>query len=325
MEIGEPVDPPEFVSSDRDLHDENTCPWCQPKEKQGASEKMVVEDPPDDVVGAIPPNDGGKLGRNMRNAGNPEPELTVTLVYRKGSVIRFESGRKAKVFPVYQSTPSDDTEDYEVQFAPHHLIPGNASLKGSVVVPFMGDADSISEYAKGQASKIKKGGFVGYDINSAANGEWLPSPYALSMRNDWPAERDVEVLKKRSGLDFGEVTEAFKAAYVAAAIEGSGRQFHMSHAKYSKKVQAILRAVGERLALMSMNAICPVAKAGKSENGMFEPPYGLVARLNVLSNNLRRLTTGGTWRPPLYADRRTEEYAKDLAEAKAEFVVERVI
>jgi hypothetical protein len=325
MEIGEPVDPPEFVSSDEDLHDEKTCPWCQPKEKQGASEKMVVEDPPDDVVGAIPPNDGGKLGKNMKNAGNPEPELTITLVYKKGNVIRFESGRKRRAFPVYQAMPDDSAEDYNVQFAPHHLVPGNASLKGSAVVPFMGDADSISEYAKGQASKIKKGGFIGYDINSAGNGEWLPSPYALSMRNDWPAERDVEVLKKRRGLDFGEVTEAFKAAYVAAAIEGSGRQFHMSHKKYSEKVREILDAVGRRLHLMSRGGICAVAKRHKSEDGKFEPPFGLVARLNVLSQNLRRLMTGSTWRPPLYGDARTQEYAKDLARAKEECKVERVV
>lgn len=325
MEIGEPVEPPEFVNPDKDLHDENTCPWCQPKEKQGASVKIAAEDPPDDVVGAIPPNDGGKLGRNMGNAGNPEPELTITVVYRKGTVVRFSSGRKAKAFPVFQSTPSDDTEDYEVQFAPHHLIPGNASLKGSAVVPFMGDADSIAEYAKGQTSSIRKGGFIGYDINSAANGEWLPSPYALSMRNDWPAEKDVDVLKKRKGLDFGEVTEAFKAAYVAGAIEGSGRQFHMSHKKYSDKVRAILNSVGERLALMSRNGICPVATASKSEEVKFDPPYGLVARLDVLSGTLRRLVAGSIWRPPLYADTRTREYARDLAEAKMKVEVERVV
>ena len=325
MEIGEAVDPPEFVNTDEDLHDESTCPWCQPRQKQGESEELAREDPEDDVVGAVPPNDGGTLGKRMTQAGNPRPEIVVKIPYQRGSVVRFRSGMKARRFSVYEKRLEDYVEEYDLQYAPHHLIPGNESLKRSEVVPFMGDADSISEYAGGQSSKIKEGGFIGYDVNSAPNGEWLPSPYALSMRNDWPAERDVEVLKKRMGLEFREITEEFKAAYVAAAIEGSGRQFHMRHMKYSDKVRAILKAVAERLALMSENGICPVAKASKSQDGKFDPPYGLVARLNVLSGNLRRLLTGSIWRPPLYADSRTKEYAQDLAKAKEKFEVEKVV
>jgi hypothetical protein len=263
----------------------------------------------------------------MTDAGNPRPELVVKIPYQRGSVVRFRSGMKARRFSIYEKMPQEEdyVEGYDVQYAPHHLIPGNESLKGSAVVPFMGDAGSTSEYAAGQPSKIKDGGFIGYDVNSAPNGEWLPSPYALSMRNDWPAERDVEVLKRRMGLDFREITEEFKAAYVAAAIEGSGRQFHMRHKKYSIKVQAILDAVGQRLRLMSVNGICPVAKASKSRDGKFDPPYGLVARLDVLSRNLRRLVAGSIWRPPLYADSRTKEYARDLARAKEKFEVERVL
>jgi hypothetical protein len=324
MEIGESVDPPEFTIQNDDLHDENTCPWCQPKEKQGTSEELPKEDPPE-VVGSVPPNDGGKLGKNLEAAKNKEPRDTVTIVYRKGSVVRFESGKKTKELAVYEKTADDDSEDYEVQYAPHHLIPGNASLKGSAVVPFMGDDKSIAKYKAGQASKIKDGGFIGYDVNCAENGEWLPSPYALSNRNDWPAEKAIEVVKKRHGLDLGPISEEFKAAYVAAAIEGSGRQFHMSHRAYSEKVKAILDAVGRRLHLMSKGGVCPVAKESKSKDGKFDPPYGLVARLNVLSANLRRLVAGPVWRPPLYADDRTEEYAKDLAEAKEDARIDKVV
>ena len=325
MEIGEAVDPPEFVNTDEDLHDEKTCPWCQPKQKQGESEELAKEDPEDDVVGAIPPNDGGALGRKMTDAGSPRPELVVEISYRRGSVVRFQSGMKARVVSLYEKTLDDYVEKYDVQYASHHLIPGNESLKGSAVIPFMGDAGSISEYAGGQPSKIKEGGFIGYDVNSAPNGEWLPSPYALSMRNDWPAERDVEVLKRRMGLDLGEITEAFKAAYVAAAIERSGRQFHMRHKDYSIKVQGILDAVGRRLHLMSEGGVCPVAGLSKSKDGKFDPPHGLVGRLKILSGTLRRLVTGAIWRPPLYADSRTEEYAQDLAKAKEKVEIEKVV
>lgn len=324
MEIGEPVEPPDFVSENSEVHDKDTCPWCQSKMEEGKSEKMEAQDPQADAVGAIPPTDGGKLGRRLRKAKQKKPEDTIAVVYRKGAPVHYESGKDMKTLTRYEKMADGETVPYRVQYAPHHLIPGNESLDGSTLVPYMGDDNAISEYSGGQSSKIKNGGFIGYDVNSAENGEWLPSPYALSMKNDWPAEEDVEVVKRRKGLDLGPVTEAFKAAYVAAAIESSGRQFHMRHKAYSEKVQAILEAMAERLRLFSEQGMCPVAKNGE-EDGRFEPPHGLVVRLNVLSSNLRRLVVGRIWRPPMYADGRTEEYAKDLERIKDRAQIERVI
>ena len=317
MEIGESVSPPEFVTQDQALHDENTCPWCQPKKKQGKSEKLEGQSPQTDAVGAIPENDGGKLGRKLKRAKQAQPEDTIIIFYRKGAPVQYESGKDILSLVTYEKTADSDGVPYRVQYAPHHLIPGNESLDGSTLVPFMGDDNAISEYSAGQASKIKAGGFIGYDVNSADNGEWLPSPYALSMRNDWPAEAEVQVVKRRTGLDLGPATEAFKAAYVAAAIaQSGGKQFHMRHLAYSEKVQGILKAVAERLALMSESGICPEAQKGKADDGKFDPPYGLVARLSVLSNNLRRFLTGPLWRHPLYADAKTAEYADDLVATK---------
>ncbi len=325
MEIGESISPPKFTIEDDDLHDEKTCPWCQPKKKQGKSQKLQKQSPNTDAVGAIPPNDGGKLGQNLEAAKNIEPRHTVTISYKRVTPVPFQSGKKKKTknFPVYKKSSSD--EDYEVQYAPHHLIPGNGSLKGSAVVPFMGDSDSIDEYSEGQASKIKEDGFIGYDVNAAENGEWLPSPYALSMCNDWPSEKDVQVLKRRRLGDFKGISEEFKTAYVAAAIETFDRQFHMSHGDYEDKVREILDTVAERLALMSDGGICPEAQKNKSSDGKFDPPYGLVARLNVLSNNLRRLVIGPLWRPPLYTDGKTKEYAKDLKVTTKKGTIDRVV
>jgi hypothetical protein len=325
MEVGESVSPSEFVNQSEDVHDEKTCPWCQPKQKQGKAKKIPKTSPDEDVVGAIPPNDGGELGKALEAAGQKAPRDSIEVTYQRGTDIRFMSGKKVKgktvkrlkALAVYEKTEDEETEEYDLQYAPHHLIPGNASLKGSAVVPFMGDDDTIADYvAEGTASKIKEGRSIGYDVNAADNGQWLPSPYALSMRNEWPSEKDVEVVKKRKGIDLGPVTEAFKQAYVAAAIEESGAQFHMSHEPYSEKVQEILKAVGARLKLLSDGSHCPIAKKSKDKDGKFDPPYGLVARLNVLSDNMRRLVTGSLWRPPLYTDGRTEAYAADLKQAK---------
>jgi hypothetical protein len=206
-------------------------------------------------------------------------------------------------------------EDYDLQYAPHHLIPGNESLKGSSVVSFLGDDDTIEEYAEGAASHIKEGFSVGYDVNANENGVWLPSPYALSMANSWPSEPGVKVIKKRLGQKLADDTEDFKMAYVAASIEeGGNRQFHMRHKEYSDKVIEILQAIGARMKLMAASE-CPIAKSSK-KGGKFDPPMGLRGRLDVLSGNLRRLTIGAVWRDPLFTDKLTKDYAEDTANMK---------
>lgn len=321
MEIGESVGAPEFVIENNELHDESTCPWCQPKKKQGESVNLEPEDPAglDLLDTPMPPNDGGKLGRSLAapTKGNkPKPEDMVAILYERTSTEHCEEGGKTKKLAVIAATA--EPVEHKVQYAPHHLIPGNEALKGSSLVSYLGNTSSISEYADGQVSKIKDDmGSIGYDINSAENGEWLPSPYALSMRkNNWPSETGIGIVKRRttpSPVDLGPVTEEFKAAYVAAAIKASGgRQFHMRHEKYSEKVQEILEAVAERLRLMSEVGICSEARKSKSEDGKFDPPYGLVGRLDVLSATLREFLIGKLWRPPLYADDLTRAYAEYL-------------
>src|SRR6185503_4268509 len=146
---------------------------------------------------------------------------------------------------IYKKTRAE--VPYDLQYAPHHLIPGNESLKGNAVVCFLGDDPSIEEFKGGQSSVIKEGFSTGYDVNLAENGVWLPSPYALSMKNEWPSAPGINVIKKRKGIDLAETTESFKHAYVAESIEETGRQFHMRHKEYSTEVQNILGAIAERL------------------------------------------------------------------------------
>ncbi len=320
MQLGEAVRVLEFIS---DVHTESTCPWHQ--KGKGKKKEMAETDPDDDVPGAIPPNDGGTLGKNLKAATDGPPKAdSVWVTYKMDEELRYKSGKKDKVVQVYQKTKGDVEEEYDLQYAPHHLIPGNESLKGSKVVPFMGDDDSIKKYAEGQASHIKDGFFIGYNVNSAKNGVWLPSPYALSNRNEWPAEPGIKVVKKRLGARQADQTEDFKVAYVAESIkESKGRQFHMRHKKYSDKVRELLKAIAQRMKLMA-NGECPIASSSKKD-GKFDPPMGLVGRLNVLSVNLRRLVTGPVWRAPLFTDSMTGDYAEDLAETKAKGNIEKVV
>ena len=299
MELGESVSVPDFVSDDK--HNEKVCPWHNPKPKG----KSAVMDPqsPDEDTDVMPKNLGTKLGKNLGEA----PRGEVTIEYKQGSTLRFKQGQKLKKVQTY-SKEDDCIYRYDLQYAPHHLIPGNESLKNSGVVPFLGDKNAIKHF--GEESHIKDGMTVGYDVNDAKNWVWLPSPYALSMSNQWPSDGGLEVIKKRKGQRIANETEALRMAYVAAAIDASGnKQFHMRHKEYSREVRKSLNAIGERLDDM-MDEACPIA-VKNTQDEKTDPPMGLPSRLDALSDNLRNLLTGTVWRSPIFTDKLTKQYADE--------------
>lgn len=311
MEIGEPVAPPSMGVTDK--HSESTCPWHAKEE--GSAAEMDATDPDEDIE-AMPDNNGGKLGRNMRGkGGTPPPDQDeVKIFYKPGEKVIYQEGLKEKKVQTYENSPIEVV--YRLQYAPHHLIPGNESLKDSAVVPFLGATSVITNFNEtNAASRIKDGQSAGYDVNDHANGVWLPSPYALSMRNNWPGAGGVDVLKKRQGFDAQliKTTEDFHQAYVAASIvvTGSPRQFHMRHEDYSEKVQEILLAIAGRMTAMAAGE-CPIASAEKSSDDKVNAPQGLRSRLNVLSANLKGFLCGPLWRSPLFTDKANEKYLEDL-------------
>lgn len=206
--------------------------------------------------GGIPANSGKKLGQSL--GGKDDTRIKVTY------------------------SASSTAKDEPLQWAPHHLIPGNASLKGSNIVPYLGDDTVIKKYGSG--SKIKKGQTVGYNVNAAENGVWLPSPYALSMKGKWPTN------------------PADKLAYVEAAIDqnGGNSQFHMCHTQYSLKVQTILDTLADKLEMLTDSGACDKADGKKDDK--FDAPQALVARLHGISGQMRRFLTGPVWRAPLFTD-----------------------
>lgn len=257
-ELGETIKPPDFVEDD--VHSEKTCPWHDNTTPPTQAEMDAQADDEDagagQVLAPIPANSGKKLGGNM--GGKADTKIRVS-------------------YPG-ESKPKEE----DLQWAPHHLIPGNASLKGSAIVPYLGDDTVIKKYGKG--SKIKKGQTVGYDVNCAENGVWLPSPYALSMKGKWPT------------------SPAAKLAYVVAAIDQNGgkAQFHMCHGQYSVQVQGALDKIAAKLKLITTSGRCPVADSKKDDK--FDAPRALVSRLHQLSGQLRRLVNGPVWRPPMFTD-----------------------
>lgn len=314
MELGEMVGVPDFVSDEK--HNENVCPWHSPKPKG----KSVVMDAqlPDEDSAVMPANLGTKLGKNL---GKP-PRGEVTIEYKQGETLIFPMGKKTKSVIIY-TKEKNPVYSYDLQYAPHHLIPGDESLKNSKVVPFLGDKNAIQHF--GSSSFIKDGMSVGYDVNHEDNGVWLPSPYALSMSNEWPSDGGLKVIKRRKGESVANETEGLRMAYVAAAIEASGhKQFHMRHLDYSIEVQKSLDAIGARLKKMATSD-CPLAKSSQ-DKGKIDPPMGLPSRLNVLSGNLRRLVSGSVWRSPIFTDKLTKQYANEkLMSTNALGAIEKVL
>jgi hypothetical protein len=266
--------------------------------------------------------------------------MTVVVKFIKaGRRIPYVAKGKKKLIQLYKpedrpkSEQDDEEWEYPVQFAPHHLIPGNESLKNNPILAYMGDAGSIPGHYKtaGVESQVEQG-YIGYDVNAATNGVWLPSPYALSNSNKWPADAGIDALKKRRRTkDLDELireSEKFKMAFAAAAIDDAGDgqlQFHMRHADYSKDVRGILGAMATKLWWLSTKG-CPLQREKTKKGEKCDPPpYGLVDRLNVLSSHLRTLVTGALWRPNLYTDGLTAEYAKELTKGRRKGRFKKVI
>lgn len=158
--------------------------------------------------------------------------------------------------------PVNNTDNTTVLSAAHHCIPGEASLaKAKTLHRFMrigGPFKYVSD--------------IGYDVNSKANGVWLPGNYAVR-----PGQYGWN--KKWSGYQ-----SKFKNEYSKRAMDKAKRQFHDAHVSYNTKVRKSLETLASRLGKPKDK--CPVCKKALEKN---RPPYGLVGRLDWISNAHRRM------------------------------------
>jgi hypothetical protein len=193
-------------------------------------------------------NEASVLGSNLIADKQAKPQWTI----------------KHKVDP---KDPIDKGKETAIVPAAHHLLPGNASMnKATELHKYMlwdGDDDLELE------------GPIGYDINSAENGVWLPGNYAV--------RKDTEFGKNWSKFD-----DPFKNAYAVAAMERAGNlQLHDAHPEYNSNVLSTLNDIAKKLdEEWKDRSKCPICKE-KLENKN-RPPYGLVGRLNAVSAEHRK-------------------------------------
>ncbi len=177
-----------------------------------------------------------------------------------------------------QHRASVDGKELDITVAAHHLIPGNASLKKSQLF-------RSEEYLWLDG---KKKGNIGYNVNAAENGVWLPGNYAI---DGWSGKLD-----------------SFKEQYAQSAIERWRAQFHDAHEAYSEFVLEALAKVYEKIENVYCVA-CPQAREQKKKPSPEERPplRALVARLNTISARMRRMLVAPTmnWKKNIYTSSRS--------------------
>lgn len=242
----------ESISVNALVDEEWDCP-CTHKEEKEVSNQLD--------------NNGQTLGKNMANG--------------EGTDVQNRKVDKDPKPSYHAEEPVDITKSgykLKVKVAAHHLIPGGASLPNS----------DIMEFVSASRGTIKSD--IGYDINGADNGIWLPGNYGVV---DWgkltmpykgtPKAEDIQ-------------NEQLQAEYAYAAMDKSNTQFHDAHGDYNAFVIKALNKIHVRAG----TAIAWCEECRKSDK--ISPPYKLIKRLNGLSSRLRNFLVypPGKWRLPIF-------------------------
>ena len=249
-----------------DLHMASSCPFCCKDEAESRKQDLA--------------NDPG----------------TLRTACKLGDALGTEEPLGNKMWTVVYTNPKTDKEEIsQVRSNPHHLIPGNASLKGHPIL------EAITK-DKGTITAD-----IGYDVNGQANGIWLPT-----ILEDFYARRGSPD-QPSGGVRWGKLSRDYpneQFTMAEAAMHEASRQFHDAHPDYSEEVKARLDKF--LVALKHKKLVCP--EAGPKGKPDVPPPYGLVQRLNGLSRTLAGSLVGSPlrWKRPLYTSRHAIEFADKL-------------
>jgi hypothetical protein len=215
---------------------------------------------------------------------------------------------------------------YPVTCAAHHLIPAQEALKSSSLLTFMVKKSVPEELKGGSYEKGKVWADVGYDVNGSENGVFLPGSYAVgggrgglglwSGNDDSSDEEDEnadEVPDPASPTLEGELNEIssknWKWLYVSQAMKYAPGQFHDRHEDYSNFVAEVLSKIFSDYVRKYKQSFvenqCPKCKEKKEkiEKDGIPTPFGLVNRLNAVSDRLESLLTGPSWRTNVYTSK----------------------
>lgn len=281
------------------------CPFTA-AEAEGADNEDSEDIKEDDTADAERQqhNDGGVLGKNLAS-GSQGASGTIGGPFTPDKTDedpRVDTKRKGvHVRVLGTATIPEGKHGFTV--AAHHLIPGEAALAPSNLKPFMTRDDSVTiDTGKKKVSKqIAK--YIGYNVNGAHNGVWLPGNYFIRARNS--------PVKGKSWSDLGE--DPWCLNYVAAVSRAAGGQIHDAHTKYSDAVKGLLN----KIALILGRHECDDCKSEK-----INPPFLIKPRLYALSLYFRGQLTAapGAWKRPWFASDRWRDHAFERGAPSKKFM-----
>ena len=276
-----------------------TCPFGEDVTGVSAIDNEDIADDDKDSVQEKQANNGGVLGDNLNNGSNGKDKTWKGAPYPPTDAEKQaanDSKRKdgEKLQKVWRTVRvpgagTIPTGNYPYTVAAHHLIPGNASLysEENLLQNYMIKDKTVK--AGGKKWQIKY--HIGYNVNGAHNGVWLPGNYAIRSK------------ASPTGVTWGKMQEEdWQLNYVAACSKVTKGQFHDTHEDYSDSVRELLNKIA--VSLNQHQCTCKIC--ADKNGGHIPPPYFIKMRLYKLSNYLRfNLTLGPSrWRRPWFASGR---------------------
>jgi hypothetical protein len=288
------------------------CPFKLDVESVGdpEGEDINYDDEDSAKVKKTQKNNGGVLGENLVNKSNgakgtvggpcgpPDAKAAPRPDEKRKVLVPGAAGIETGVFPFTA--------------AAHHLIPGNASLENSTIVKYMKRGCKVRG-AKGKSWTIKE--HIGYNINGAHNGVWLPATYAIRARTSPFRNTSWGKLSAKGKKDWC-------IHYIAAVSKAIGGTLHDTHDEYSQAVKKLLNKIS--LTLLEHQNSCKYCKDLED----IAPPYIVKRRLYNLSRYFRnQLTadiaawkrpwfTSDHWREEIFEGGKVKEYVKAIADAR---------
>lgn len=266
-----------------------------------------------DLIGS-----GGTLGENM--SGQISAIRNPALAGKKPP--KEEDPAKRKGHPLHGKEPVLLMWDgmpvaCEVTCAAHHLIPAQASLAKSDILTWM--------IKKGKPGSVKEGknivkvsgdvnNNVGYDVNGAENGVWLPGPYWMrGVWTDMPEDEEDAAAGKSGNAKVGaKFAPGSQKEYAIGAMRLCDAQFHDAHPDYSKIVLDALNTIAARYdTVVQTKAVCDGCKE-KLKKGI-PAPYAIVLKLNAISRRMRGFLEGApsAWKKAVFTSAWSVEYMKN--------------
>jgi len=241
------------------------CPFQAPDQDDPQEEPESIKD---DDVNATQENSGGVLGTNL-GTGEPGADKFLGNTPYKADKLGPNPRSDSKAGTAKGTHLKVLGGDYAYVVAAHHLIPGNGSLAGeepSDIYNYMCRGKTVQGVK--HSREISKN--IGYCVNGAHNGVWLPGSYA------------VRAGKSRTGPTWSAMAPAWQYDYMIAAVCTTGNQFHDTHSNYNDAVKEILNKLAIKLT-DHVDTDCEKCKGPK-----ILPPYKVKRWLYAISSWLHQ-------------------------------------